>query len=458
MAARRRRQVARTHVSSVRLRNFRCYRDSGDIPFRPLTIILGPNNVGKSTIINSILLLKQTVDVDAPRETVITSGPLVDLGGFADIIHRGAPRNERFFSIEMVASHLGPTLFTGFVERDKAKSKDGGTVGLSETFGYSKAANQILTREIEYRRDGKPELRFKSHGARVVLLRPDGSERNDVDVALFGSLPIVHVMPSKRRGADEATSRELAELTNNAVAHGWGWIEYFRSLTYLAPLRTPIPRYAMPGVTSPGTPGTNPAELLQELKSRRKVGPDGEALIAVVEHWAEKHLEILRGLKMKLVDRAGTVFVLLGDERNGFRGINIASMGEGVSQLLPILGSLLGSRRGGCTLIEQPELHLHPDLQARLADLFIDQVVHRDKQVILETHSEHVLLRVRRRVAEGLDPDSVSILYVDRPGKESRVRRLPIESDGSMPDWPDGFFEEGLTESFKIATARKAEG
>ncbi|HEV2166526.1 MAG TPA: DUF3696 domain-containing protein, partial [Thermoplasmata archaeon] len=143
------------------------------------------------------------------------------------------------------------------------------------------------------------------------------------------------------------------------------------------------------------------------------------------------------------------------DERSGFRGINIASMGEGVSQLIPILSAVLGSRDGSCVLVEQPELHLHPDLQARIADLFVDQVVNNRKQIILETHSEHLLLRVRRRVAEGtLDPSQVAILYVDRPGRESRVRSLPIDSDGHIGQWPEGFFEEGIEEAYRIASAR----
>lgn len=456
---RRRRQTRLTHVSSIRLRNFRCYKDTGEIPFRPLTIILGPNNVGKSTILNSILLLKQSTAVDVPRESVITSGPLVDLGAFSDIVYRGAPRSERFFTIEIVVRHVGPSLFTGLAEEEKSRSKDGGTIGLSETFGYSKAANQILTREVEFSRDGKPEFKFASHGSRVVLVSLDGTERKDVDVHLFGSLPFVHGAISKRKTPDETTKKELEKLSEKALHHTWGWIDFYRELTYLAPLRAGIPRYAMPGATSPGSPTANPAELLQDLKGRRKYGPDGKLLMTLMEEWTKDHLEVLRGLKIKLIDRAGTVFSLLGDEPNGFRGINIASMGEGVSQLLPILGSLLASSGGSCTLVEQPEIHLHPDLQARLADLFVDQVVNRDKQVILETHSEHVLLRVRRRIAEGVIPsESVAVLYVDRPGKESRVRRLPIEADGGMPDWPEGFFEEGLSEAFKIASARKSGG
>jgi predicted ATPase len=453
---RRKRPVrAHAHVSTIRLRNFRCYRDSGEIELRPLTLILGPNNVGKSTILNSVLLLKQSVDVDTPRETVITAGPMVDLGGFADILYRGAPKSDQTFSIEFSVRHVGETLFSEFGDGRRNPPKSEETVGFVHRFGYNEGANQIRTRSIEFWRNGKPEFRFRARGLHLTLLEADRSTKKGVDVHLFGVVPFVHASGRGLR-SEPAQAKEYADLSSRVMAHTWGWVDFFRSLVFLAPLRVSIPRYALQGSTSSGNPAANPAVLLEELRNRVRAGPKGQPLLEMVEKWAKSRLNMLRGLKLESVGETGTVYALLVDETKGFRGINVASMGEGVSQILPILGSLLGSNRGTCTLVEQPELHLHPDLQARLADLFVEQVADREMQVIVETHSEHILSRVRRRVAEGdLLPDQVSVLYVDRPGKESRVRRLPIMGDGSMPDWPEGFFEEGLTEAFKIATAKK---
>jgi hypothetical protein len=452
----RKTRASSTHFSTIQLKNFRCYKDSGPIPFRPLTVILGPNNVGKSTILNSILLLKQTLSIDTPREAIITSGPLVDLGGFSDILYRGASRADRTFTLELEASFSGQnTPFTSFRDDPKPPTKDRGSVGLSLAFGYSPAANQILVREVEFRRDGATELKFKGHGSRISLLNKDGSERSDLDVHLLNSLPIIHGTTGKKQVPGDAQSTELTRLAGLCISHTWGWTDFHRSIGWVAPLRSAIPRYATAGSTSPGGPMATPAGLMQELKSRRRLRPTGKQLIQLVEGWAKNQLGVLRGLDLKSIDDAGTVFALFVDERAGFRGINIASMGEGVSQLIPILSAVLGSRDGACILVEQPELHLHPDLQARVADLFVDQVVHNRKQIILETHSEHLLLRVRRRVAEGaIDPSQVAVLYVDRPGRESRVRMLPIDADGHISDWPGGFFEEGIEEAYRIASAK----
>jgi hypothetical protein len=453
--ASRRPRPSHVHISSIRLRNFRCYHDSGEIPIRPLTLIIGPNNVGKSTLLNSILLLKQSADVDTPRETVITSGPLVDLGGFADILYRGAPQSDKSFSIEVNVSHVGRTGFSGFLDSSVSSTRKEKSIGMTWVFGFNQASNQIRPRKIELRRNGKPQFRFSAEGSRLSLLGPDGSSKSEIDVFLLGILPFVGILRRRIRSKSSAP-KAFGGVAGRVMSHTWGWLELFRTLVFLAPLRGAIPRYALQGATSSGNPAIDPTLLLEELKNQTRAGPRGEPLLQLVEQWAKKHLKILSGLDLESVGKTGAVYALLVDEPNGFRGINVASMGEGVSQILPILRSLLATRRGTCALVEQPELHLHPDLQSRLADLFVEQVADREKQVIVETHSEHILSRVRRRVAEGrLLPDQVSVLYVDRPGKESRVRRLPIEEDGAMPDWPNGFFEEGLAEAFRIATAKR---
>ena len=88
-----------------------------------------------------------------------------------------------------------------------------------------------------------------------------------------------------------------------------------------------------------------------------------------------------------------------------------------------------------------------------MADLFIDIATTLQRQVIVETHSEHLVLRVRRRIAEGtIDPNDVSILYVEKQGAESKVRRLDINKRGHFDDWPEGF-DEAYQEAMALAMA-----
>jgi predicted ATPase len=100
--------------------------------------------------------------------------------------------------------------------------------------------------------------------------------------------------------------------------------------------------------------------------------------------------------------------------------------------------------------VEQPELHLHPAMQARIADVFIEAAMGgRNVQFLIETHSESLMLRFLRRIREGtLNPESIQVLYVDQDAEgASQIHDLPISPSGEfLADWPKGFFDERLEE------------
>ena len=135
-------------------------------------------------------------------------------------------------------------------------------------------------------------------------------------------------------------------------------------------------------------------------------------------------------------------------------------VGLGVSQVLPVLATALGSRER-LIAIEQPELHLNPSIQAELADVFLDSALRRNNTVIVETHSEVLILRVLRRIREtsesngesstrlNVRPDQVCVIYVQPTDFGSRVLEIPLTSDGEFGiRWPDGFFPEQSKELF----------
>jgi hypothetical protein len=134
-------------------------------------------------------------------------------------------------------------------------------------------------------------------------------------------------------------------------------------------------------------------------------------------------------------------------------------VGIGISQVLPVLVAAYGSK-GKLIAMEQPEIHLHPALQAELGDVFIEAALgERQNTFILETHSEHLILRLMRRMREThqgketglppLTPADVSILYVEPDGTRSIIREMPLNELGELvKSWPGGFFEEGLREQF----------
>ncbi len=141
----------------------------------------------------------------------------------------------------------------------------------------------------------------------------------------------------------------------------------------------------------------------------------------------------------------------------------INDVGYGISQILPVIIECIASIDKPI-LIEQPELHLHPALQAELGDLFIDSAIEKKNTLLIETHSEHILLRIMRRIREtnngtlpeGATPikaEDVSVVYVEsietEGDRHSIIREMPLNDQGELVKaWPGGFFEEGLREIF----------
>jgi predicted ATPase len=106
----------------------------------------------------------------------------------------------------------------------------------------------------------------------------------------------------------------------------------------------------------------------------------------------------------------------------------ITDVGFGVSQILPVITLCYYVPRGSILLIEQPEIHLHPKVQAGLADVFIDAIKTRDIQIILESHSEHLLRRLQRRMAEGaFESKSASLYFCETGTGESVLKKLDLD-------------------------------
>lgn len=135
---------------------------------------------------------------------------------------------------------------------------------------------------------------------------------------------------------------------------------------------------------------------------------------------------------------------------------NIANSGFGASQILPLIVQALLSQEEALTIAEQPEIHLNPKLQCVLADLFAF-MVKKNQRVIVETHSEHLLLRLRYLVADKkLSNNDVAIYFIEKESGVSKVTPIKMDDDGHIPSdvWPKGFFEESMRESLALASAQ----
>jgi predicted ATPase len=132
----------------------------------------------------------------------------------------------------------------------------------------------------------------------------------------------------------------------------------------------------------------------------------------------------------------------------------ITDVGFGVSQILPVLVLCYYVPRGSTIILEQPEIHLHPSVQAGLADVFIDAIQTRGVQIILESHSEHLLRRLQRRIAEEVLPHDQAALYVvATENGESNIESLEVDPCGNITNWPPGFFGDEMSDLVAMAEA-----
>jgi AAA ATPase domain len=187
--------------------------------------------------------------------------------------------------------------------------------------------------------------------------------------------------------------------------------------------------------------------------------PDPVGVFPVIKEIETETKRLLSAIDTSDTDRVREL--VLVDQRTN-TVVTHRDVGIGISQVLPVLVMAYGSQEKLLTM-EQPEIHLHPALQAELGDIFIETALgHRRNTFILETHSEHLILRVMRRMREtyqkkdtGLPkvtPADVSVLYVEPDGARSIVREMPLNELGELvKSWPGGFFEEGLREQFDDA-------
>ncbi len=227
-----------------------------------------------------------------------------------------------------------------------------------------------------------------------------------------------------------------------AEAAGRGLEQALKILFSMGPFRkTPERWYIFQG-TSPQDVGYQ-GDLLPDLLFRR---PE---LVGEANEWLKK-LDMGYKLRVEPVQTdSGDLFeVRLIDTRRK-KSVNVAlpDVGFGISQLLPfVVQSLVPGKQ--IISIEQPEVHIHPRLQADLGDLLAEAIKRHQKQFIVETHSEHLILRLQRLVYKGeIKPEDVSVIYVSRGPEGAKAERLRLDEEGDFIDeWPNGFFLERLRE------------
>ena len=441
-------------LTHLRIKNFKAWRDTGPMRLAPLTVIFGANSSGKSSLGHLLLALKQTALL-ADRKRALHLGDehtLIDLGTFADCIYGHDLQQVLAFRLRWRLPHALTVKNT----LDRRETFHGEELELTAQLLADKAA-QPQTRDFAYRliRDGQEALavRHARDGKSVTLV----SEQLRLVHAQGRKWPLEP--PDKfYRFADRTLSRyqnadflaEFALETEHLLQH----------VFYLGPLRShPRRVYQWSGDTPPdvGAQGEYAIpSLLAASETDRKLNRGKRKKIqrfdAFIAAWL-KDLGVIESFSVKPVAKGRKEYEVLIRTHAGMPEVKLTDVGFGISQVLPALVQAFYAPPNAVVWMEQPEIHLHPSVQANLADAFISAVqayensAPRNVQLIIESHSEHFLNRLQRRVAEGqIGPDEVAIYFVDRTRQGAKLEPLRLNLLGEIENWPENFFGDEMAD------------
>lgn len=506
----------------ISLENFKAFADRQMAKLAPITLIYGPNSAGKSSLIQSLLLMKQTVGGTVSRTSeLIMKGDLVDLGTFKSVLHKHDSRRHFLMSVMYSPEWFGKTssfnqlplqfngkpnddrrITTTFQARVSPDTKKRDFSQLTDVC-YETLGDTTVRFELEQQRNPSSSTKYFTAGSDQKIFQLKHVQIPNIDdffkkafnekrqpsaspalqelfkrlqagmesgkvSSIFnemGNFVAANLLPTygmtSRDGMNKGYNESLRIfrlLAGFVETLSHEYIQMLRNISYLGPMRVyPERLYFMAGgqKKTVGSKGEHvPAVIYQDQKRLTKE----------INDWFVK-FEIPYRIKITDIgnDITGKIVSMSLEDKASKVTMAPSDVGFGIGQLLPIIvEGLVSSCR--ILVVEQPEIHLHPKLQAHIADFLIDTagiksssedlnpVVWRAKnQWIIETHSEALILRLQKRIRERkISKDDVSILYV-APSSEygSTITNLRMDERGDFLDeWPEGFFEESFNELF----------
>jgi len=437
-------------LTNLMLKGFKSWNHIPDMRLAPITGLFGTNSSGKSSLIQFFLMLKQTVD-SPDRSQVLNLGDersLVSLGTFRDVIHQHAEAGKLTCQLSwklpkelkiMDPEQKKETLFKGAELEFQAEITENGTgriivTNLEYHFSdYDFSLKRKSEREPKYKLSATPDtFRFSRRTRGRAWELP-------VPVKCYG---FPDQVKAYYRNAGFLADFELA------------FEQLFSHVYYLGPLRDyPKRQYIWAGA-QPADMGHRGEKAIDALLASREhkegisrgKGRPRMTVEEYVTYWL-KELKMIDVFSVEAITKESNLYQVWVQKSPKSSKVLITDVGFGLSQLLPVIVLCYYVPEGSTILLEQPELHLHPSVQSGLADIFIDAAKNRRIQIIIESHSEHLLRRFQRRIAEEkVSKDDMALYFCDISKGVSKLRKLELDLFGSITNWPENFFGDEFGE------------
>jgi predicted ATPase len=438
-------------LTHIQLNHFKSWENL-EIELAPLTILFGANSSGKSSVLQALLLLKQTAASFDRNQHINFGGTerdFISLGGYRDLVFSHETSRRINIGLAWISDQESE-----FIKENPLK-----TPKLKYVVRWRALAEQIVIERLQYEEteSADPKIFARMERQNEGRYKYEATEGQKDTVGRFPLLPD----PESCYAIPPDIARYYTNF--NPLEFNLQFERLMSRLAYLGPLRRyPRREYLWTG-TAPreiGLQGENTVEALvaaertrPKTTKRKKRSP---VLIEQVAEWL-KQLKLASAFQIEAIDKDNRYYkTSVQTETDGAFG-SLLDVGFGISQILPVITLLFFVPEGSIVLLEQPELHLHPGAQAHLADLLLHVAETRKLQVIVESHSEHLLRRLQRRIAEVesafATPENIKMYFCEKGSGGSTIRPVNVDIFGQILNWPENFFGDLTGDLEKMAKA-----
>ena len=445
-------------LKRLKIGNFKAWRKA-DLTLGKVIGLFGTNSAGKSSLLQFLLLLKQTRNATDRGLVLDFGGPadLVSLGTFTDVVHghdEAARLHWRLdwtlpktLKIQNPTNPRGRPLFKG----DSLKMRC--EVGLRKARPWP----HLLT----YRFDGvRFELQPQSDSMKHFELATDSQEFQFRRIQ-GRPWPLPHPVKTYRFPDQAKIFYQNSDFLGDFEL---AYENLMDSLYYLGPLREhPRREYHWAGA-SPSDVGQRGERAVDAIlaatrdQEMRRLKPPARGVRKIpfqkiIAHWLNE-LGLIRDFRLEEIAKGTNLYRAMVKASPSSVPTALTDVGFGVSQVLPALVLLYYVPEGSTVLMEQPEIHLHPAVQSGLADVMLNVAEVRNVQIIVESHSEHLMRRLQRRVAEQkASSEDVKLYFVSSQRGRAHVSDLILNEWGEIENWPEKFFGDEMGEIAAITEA-----
>ncbi len=437
-------------IKYLRIQNFKGWKDTNTIRMAPITLFFGANSSGKSSIGHFLMMLKQTV-ISQDRFAVFDTGSSetpVNLGSYREMVYGRKSENSIKFQYSWslpdpltIENPLNSgQIFSGDeISFSCCVSSDGFGQPIVDDFSYSLLQDSGKTLDVSLKRDN---ANYDITSEAYSFTRQPGRAWPLRSTIRFYGFP------------DEA----VAYYKNANFVQRMSFIQerLFRSISYLGPLRSKAERlHNWTGKTpeSVGYAGENTVSAMLAAQDRMMNFGKRQQKRTLVKTlgYELRNMNLIDDFKVEQIAKGISQYQLKVKTKGSNEFVDLPDVGVGVSQVLPVLTQCYYAEPNSIIIMEQPEIHLHPSAQAALADAFIHVIKSqaggksRNIQLIIETHSEHFLRRLQRRIAENdLEDNQLAAYFASVNNGQSSLQELRIDDYGNIKNWPENFFGDEM--------------